>query len=107
MGTEKTYPAIRMVISGGGTGGHLFPAIAIAQRVKELSPLSEVLFVGANGKIEMDKVPQYGFEIIGLWISGFYRGKMLRNLNLPFKVISVFPMYLPNFQHGRQYRLFF
>lgn len=88
MGTEKTYPAIRMVISGGGTGGHLFPAIAIAQRVKELSPLSEVLFVGANGKIEMDKVPQYGFEIIGLWISGFYRGKMLRNLNLPFKVIS-------------------
>ncbi|MFY0674157.1 MAG: undecaprenyldiphospho-muramoylpentapeptide beta-N-acetylglucosaminyltransferase [Bacteroidia bacterium] len=77
-----------MVISGGGTGGHLFPAIAIAQRVKELSPNSEVLFVGAKGKIEMDKVPQYGFDIKGLWISGFYRGQMLRNLNLPFKLIS-------------------
>ncbi|MGB0431242.1 MAG: UDP-N-acetylglucosamine--N-acetylmuramyl-(pentapeptide) pyrophosphoryl-undecaprenol N-acetylglucosamine transferase, partial [Bacteroidia bacterium] len=85
---HSTYPKIKMVISGGGTGGHLFPAIAIAQRVKELSPNSEILFVGAKGKIEMEKVPKYGFEIKGLWISGFYRGQMLRNLNLPFKVVS-------------------
>lgn len=85
---NQTYPTIRMVISGGGTGGHLFPAIAIAQKVKELSPDSEVLFVGAEGKIEMEKVPKYGYKIEGLWISGFHRGQLLRNVNLPFKVIS-------------------
>jgi len=88
MDTQKTYPTIKMVISGGGTGGHLFPAIAIAQKVKELSPNSEILFVGALGKLEMEKVPQYGFAIKGLWISGFNRSAMLKNLNLPFKVIS-------------------
>jgi len=85
---SKTYPAIKMVISGGGTGGHLFPAIAIAQKVKLLSPQSEVLFVGAKGKMEMEKVPKYNFPIKGLWISGFNRQKMSRNISLPFKVIS-------------------
>lgn len=88
MTKPTTYRPIRMIISGGGTGGHLFPAIALAQKVMELSPESQVHFVGAKGKIEMEKVPKYGFNIDGLWISGFYRGQMLRNLNLPFKVIS-------------------
>ncbi|MBI1184211.1 undecaprenyldiphospho-muramoylpentapeptide beta-N-acetylglucosaminyltransferase [bacterium] len=87
-GAEKTYPPIKMIISGGGTGGHLFPAIAIAQEIKALSPQSEVLFVGAKGKIEMEKVPQYGFKIHGLWISGFNRSQMWRNVSLPFKVLS-------------------
>jgi UDP-N-acetylglucosamine--N-acetylmuramyl-(pentapeptide) pyrophosphoryl-undecaprenol N-acetylglucosamine transferase len=75
-----------MVISGGGTGGHLFPAIAIAQQITTLSPGSEVLFVGALGKIEMDKVPQYGFNIIGLPISGFNRQHMWKNVMLPIKL---------------------
>lgn len=88
MTTPTTYRPIKMIISGGGTGGHLFPAIAIAQKVKELSPESEVHFVGANGKIEMEKVPQYGFSIDGLWITGFHRGQLARNANLPFKVAS-------------------
>lgn len=77
-----------MVISGGGTGGHLFPAIAIAQKVKLLSPKSEVLFVGAEGKMEMEKVPKYNFPIEGLWISGFNRQQMAKNITLPFKVVS-------------------
>jgi len=77
-----------MAISGGGTGGHLFPAIAIAQKVKEMSPESEVLFVGAEGKMEMEKVPKYGFTIKGLWISGFNRQSMMKNISLPFKLIS-------------------
>ena len=88
MSGDKTYPPIRMIISGGGTGGHLFPAIAIAQKIMELNPESQIHFVGAKGKIEMEKVPKYGFNIDGLWISGFYRGHMLRNVSLPFKVIS-------------------
>lgn len=85
---STTYPTIKMVISGGGTGGHLFPAIAIAQKVKELSPNSEVLFVGAEGKMEMEKVPKYNFPIQGLWISGFNRQQMVKNISLPFKVVS-------------------
>ena len=60
------YKAIRIIISGGGTGGHIFPAIAIASEFKRLQPDSQVLFVGAKGKMEMDKVPAAGFEIIGL-----------------------------------------
>lgn len=85
---NSTYKPIRLIISGGGTGGHLFPAIAIAQRIRELSPESHIHFVGALGKLEMDKVPQYDFTIDGLWISGLYRGEFKRNLNLPFKLIS-------------------
>ena len=88
MNTKQTYRPIKMIISGGGTGGHLFPAIAIAQKLMELSPQSEVLFVGANGKIEMEKVPKYGFKIEGLNIAGFQRKNLLKNLSLPFKLLG-------------------
>jgi len=85
MGSPKP---LRVVMSGGGTGGHIFPAIAIANAIKKIEPATEVLFVGAKGKMEMKKVPEAGFPIEGLWISGFHRKKMLRNLTLPFKVMS-------------------
>ena len=80
--------AIKVIISGGGTGGHIYPAIAIANALKEINPAVEVLFVGAEGKMEMEKVPQAGFKIEGLNIAGFDRGNLLANINLPFKVIS-------------------
>ncbi len=80
--------APRILISGGGTGGHVFPAIAIADAVRKLAPEAEILFVGALGKIEMEKVPKAGYPIEGLWISGFQRSLTLRNLLFPVKLIS-------------------
>ena len=77
-------------MSGGGTGGHIFPAIAIAQEIQKRFPEAEFLFIGANGKMEMEKVPQSGFKIIGLNIAGFDRGNLLKNINLPFKLLSSF-----------------
>ena len=76
----------RLIISGGGTGGHVFPAIAIADAIKLQSPESEILFVGALGKIEMEKVPKAGYNIKGLWISGFQRKLSFRNLVFPIKL---------------------
>ncbi|WP_410220034.1 undecaprenyldiphospho-muramoylpentapeptide beta-N-acetylglucosaminyltransferase [Pedobacter sp.] len=78
----------KIIISGGGTGGHIFPAIAIANALKRISPQCEILFVGAEGKMEMEKVPAAGYEIEGLNIRGIQRGSVLRNLTLPFKVIE-------------------
>lgn len=78
----------RVVISGGGTGGHIFPAIAIANAIKKIEPSAELLFVGAKGKMEMTKVPEAGYNIEGLWISGFHRKKMWRNVLLPFKLLG-------------------
>lgn len=78
----------KIIISGGGTGGHVFPAIAIAKAIKKMAPATEILFVGANGKMEMEKVPQAGFEIKGLNIAGFQRKLSLQNLSFPFKLIS-------------------
>ena len=75
-------------MSGGGTGGHIFPAIAIADEIKKRFPETEFLFIGANGKMEMEKVPLSGYPIIGLNIAGFDRGNLLKNLKLPFKVLS-------------------
>ena len=87
--TKHTNPkAPRVLISGGGTGGHVFPAIAIADAVKAQAPEAEILFVGALGKIEMEKVPQAGYRIEGLWISGFQRKLTLRNLLFPVKLLS-------------------
>lgn len=80
--------AIRILLSGGGTGGHIFPAVAIAQEIQKRFPDAEFLFIGANGKMEMEKVPQAGFKIEGLNIAGFDRGNLLKNLGLPLKVIS-------------------
>jgi len=79
---------MRIVCSGGGTGGHIFPAVAVAREIKKRYPSSEVLFIGANGKMEMEKVPKAGFPIKGLWISGIQRRLTLQNLSWPFKVIS-------------------
>ena len=79
---------LKVIISGGGSGGHIFPAIAIANELKRQRPNAEILFVGAKGKIEMEKVPKAGFPIKGLWISGFHRKLTLRNLMFPFKLVS-------------------
>nr|WP_321226815.1 undecaprenyldiphospho-muramoylpentapeptide beta-N-acetylglucosaminyltransferase [uncultured Psychroserpens sp.] len=78
----------KIILSGGGTGGHIYPAIAIADELKSRFPDAEFLFVGASDRMEMEKVPQAGYEIEGLWISGIQRKLTLRNLAFPFKLIS-------------------
>lgn len=75
------------MISGGGTGGHVFPAIAIAHLLKVVNADTEIEFVGASDRMEMEKVPQAGYKIHGLWISGIQRGQILKNLLLPFKIV--------------------
>lgn len=80
--------SLRVIIAGGGTGGHIFPAVSIGHAIKKLQPDAELLFVGANGKMEMEKVPQEGFKIIGLDIVGFNRSNWLKNLTLPFKLLK-------------------
>lgn len=77
-----------VIISGGGTGGHIFPALAIADQIKALNPAATILFVGAEGKMEMEKVPQAGYEIVGLPIVGLQRKLTLKNLLLPFKLVQ-------------------
>lgn len=79
---------LRVIIAGGGTGGHIFPAIAIANALKKNAPGIEILFVGANGKMEMEKVPQAGFIIKGIDIVGFNRSSLIKNIGLPFKIIK-------------------
>ncbi|WP_299338623.1 undecaprenyldiphospho-muramoylpentapeptide beta-N-acetylglucosaminyltransferase [uncultured Psychroserpens sp.] len=78
----------KIILSGGGTGGHIYPAIAIANELKSRFPDAEFLFVGASDRMEMEKVPQAGYEIEGLWISGIQRKLTLKNLMFPFKLIS-------------------
>ena len=81
----------KVILSGGGTGGHIFPALSIAQGLKVKHPNTVFLFVGALGKMEMEKVPNAGFEITGLWISGFQRKQLLKNILFPLKLfISLF-----------------
>ncbi|MBG0782293.1 MAG: undecaprenyldiphospho-muramoylpentapeptide beta-N-acetylglucosaminyltransferase [Bacteroidales bacterium] len=77
----------RFIISGGGTGGHIFPAIAIADALRRRMPDAQIQFVGAKGRMEMQRVPQAGYAINGLWISGFQRSISLKNLLFPFKLI--------------------
>jgi UDP-N-acetylglucosamine--N-acetylmuramyl-(pentapeptide) pyrophosphoryl-undecaprenol N-acetylglucosamine transferase len=93
----------RIIIAGGGTGGHIFPAIAIAGALKKQDPTIEVLFVGAKGKMEMEKVPQAGYRIEGIDIAGFNRSSLIKNLGLPFKLIksffqvnSIFSSFMPD-----------
>jgi UDP-N-acetylglucosamine--N-acetylmuramyl-(pentapeptide) pyrophosphoryl-undecaprenol N-acetylglucosamine transferase len=81
-------PSHKYIISGGGTGGHIFPAIAIARAIQELEPDANFLFVGAKGRMEMEKVPAAGFTIEGLWISGLQRKLTVRNLLFPLKLMS-------------------
>ena len=78
----------RVIISGGGTGGHIFPALAIAKALEKKVSNIEILFVGATGKMEMSKIPAEGYKIKGLWISGLQRRITIKNLLFPFKVIS-------------------
>lgn len=78
---------MRIIYSGGGTGGHIFPAVAVAQEMKRRYPEAEALFIGAKGKMEMTKVPKAGFPIKGLWISGFQRSLTLKNLLFPIKLL--------------------
>ena len=82
------YKKLRVIISGGGTGGHIFPALSIANKLKEVNPETEILFVGAEGRMEMEKVPAAGYRIIGLPIAGLQRSLTLSNLALPFKVLK-------------------
>ncbi|GCC53198.1 undecaprenyldiphospho-muramoylpentapeptide beta-N-acetylglucosaminyltransferase [Chryseotalea sanaruensis] len=84
MKKEKPY---RLIISGGGTGGHIFPAIAIANEFRQRYPDAQILFVGAQGKMEMVRVPEAGYKIIGLWISGIQRKLTWKNLLFPFKLV--------------------
>lgn len=80
--------AKKVIISGGGTGGHIFPAIAIANALRKLEPEMEILFVGAMGRMEMEKVPQAGYEIVGLDIQGIVRSSLFKNIALPFKMLK-------------------
>ena len=82
------YRKLRVIISGGGTGGHIFPALSIADKLKELNPETEILFVGAEGRMEMEKVPAAGYEIVGLPIAGLQRRLTMSNLALPFKLLK-------------------
>ncbi|WP_285054813.1 undecaprenyldiphospho-muramoylpentapeptide beta-N-acetylglucosaminyltransferase [Pedobacter ginsengisoli] len=78
----------RIIISGGGTGGHIFPAISIANALRRIEPGCDILFVGATGRMEMEKVPAAGYKIVGLNISGIQRGSIAKNLTLPFKMLG-------------------
>jgi len=86
------YKPIRVIISGGGTGGHIFPAVSIANKLKELNPETEILFVGAEGKMEMEKVPAEGYRIVGLPMVGMQRQfsmkNLISNLTVPFRVLD-------------------
>ncbi len=87
---EVTGSGKRIIIAGGGTGGHIFPAIAIANALKKMAPATVFLFIGAKGKMEMEKVPQAGYEIEGLDIAGFNRSSLIKNIGLPFKLLKSF-----------------
>ena len=82
------HKKLRVIISGGGTGGHIFPALSIANKLKEVNPETEILFVGAEGRMEMEKVPAAGYKIIGLPVAGLQRKLTLSNFALPFKVMK-------------------
>ena len=86
------YGKLRVIISGGGTGGHIFPALSIADKLKELNPDTEILFVGAQGRMEMEKVPAAGYKIEGLPVAGLQRKLTLSNFALPFKVLKSISM---------------
>jgi UDP-N-acetylglucosamine--N-acetylmuramyl-(pentapeptide) pyrophosphoryl-undecaprenol N-acetylglucosamine transferase len=87
LNVQKEY---KIIIAGGGTGGHIFPAVAIANALKKLNSNTEILFVGARGKMEMEKIPQAGYSIKGLDIAGFNRSSLIKNIGLPWKLVKSF-----------------
>jgi UDP-N-acetylglucosamine--N-acetylmuramyl-(pentapeptide) pyrophosphoryl-undecaprenol N-acetylglucosamine transferase len=87
---ESRGAGLRFILAGGGTGGHIFPAIAIANALKKMRPDAQFLFVGAKGKMEMEKVPQAGYQIKGLDIAGFNRSSLIKNIGLPLKLFKSF-----------------
>ena len=87
---SKKNETIRIIIAGGGTGGHIFPALAIANALKKIKPDVEILFVGAKGKMEMEKIPEAGYKIIGINIAGYNRSSLIRNIALPYKLVQSF-----------------
>jgi UDP-N-acetylglucosamine--N-acetylmuramyl-(pentapeptide) pyrophosphoryl-undecaprenol N-acetylglucosamine transferase len=80
----------RIIIAGGGTGGHIFPAVAIANAMMKIDPTLTIMFIGAKGKMEMERVPKEGYRIIGIDIAGFNRSSLLKNVSLPFKIVKSF-----------------
>lgn len=91
MAEEKNKRAsLNFIMAGGGTGGHIFPAVAIANAIKKQQPNANILFIGAKGKMEMEKVPQAGYQIEGLDIAGFNRSSLIKNIGLPFKLLKSF-----------------
>ena len=85
---EMLMQALKFIISGGGTGGHIFPAIAIAEELRKKHHDCEILFIGAKDRMEMEKVPRSGYQIEGLWISGLQRSLSAKNLLFPIKLLS-------------------
>ena len=79
---------LKVIISGGGTGGHIYPAVAVAEELQNRFPDVDILFIGASDRMEMEKVPKAGYKIIGLWISGLQRSLSIKNILFPVKVIS-------------------
>ena len=84
----EIYKLMKVLISGGGTGGHIFPALAIANAVRRRNPKAEILFVGAEGRMEMERVPAAGYEIIGLPVAGFDRKRLWRNVTVVWKLLK-------------------
>ena len=87
MNKSHNGEAPRIIISGGGTGGHIFPAVSIANAIKELRPDAEILFVGAEGRMEMQRVPDAGYKIIGLPVAGFDRKRLWKNFAVIIKLL--------------------
>ena len=84
----QVHRKYRIILSGGGTGGHIFPAVSIADRFRARHPDAEILFVGAEGRMEMTRVPEAGYRIIGLPIAGIQRSLSMSNLAVPFKLAA-------------------
>lgn len=91
----------KIIVTGGGTGGHIFPAIAIAKALQVSHPEMDILFVGAKGKMEMEKVPQAGFDIVGITVAGLNRSSILKNWKLPFQLLAGFNEVRQIFKHFR------